>query len=85
VTFVSFFSKQKAIFCMNIRLFVIATRSLEFLRYHGLPGSTNDVIACGQSILYKVYKEGKILERVHFVLDEAYSSIGGNQCLIFEK
>jgi hypothetical protein len=30
--FIGFFSKQKTIFCMNIRLFVIATRSLECLR-----------------------------------------------------
>jgi hypothetical protein len=45
------------------------------------PGSTNDIIAYRQSNLYKLYKEGKVPEWVHFVLDEAYSSIGGNQHL----
>ena len=45
------------------------------------PGSTNDIIAYRQSFLYTLYLEGKIPEWVHFVLDEAYSPIGGDHHL----
>jgi hypothetical protein len=45
------------------------------------PGSTPDIVAYKQTELYKMFTSGKIPNGFHMVLDEAYSSIGGDQHL----
>lgn len=48
------------------------------------PGATNDIIAYKTTELYRRFSEcepGSLYSDVHLVLDEAYSSIGGDQHL----
>jgi hypothetical protein len=45
------------------------------------PGSTNDITAYKQTKLYSWFQQKLIPDCFHMVLDEAYSSIGGNQHL----
>jgi hypothetical protein len=45
------------------------------------PGATPDITAYKQSPLYHMFMNGKVPDGYHMVLDEAYSSIGGNQHL----
>jgi hypothetical protein len=45
------------------------------------PGSTPDIVAYKQTALYKKFTLGEIPNGFHMVLDEAYSSIGGDQHL----
>jgi hypothetical protein len=45
------------------------------------PGSTNDITAYKQTEMRKWWKNNLIPDCYHMVLDEAYSSIGGDQHL----
>jgi hypothetical protein len=45
------------------------------------PGSTPDITCYKQTRLYKMFQDGTIPNKFHMVLDEAYSSIGGDQHL----
>jgi len=45
------------------------------------PGSTPDITCYKQTRLYRMFLDGKIPNKFHMVLDEAYSSIGGDQHL----
>lgn len=42
------------------------------------PGSTNDIVAYRQTGLYNLFSSGNVPSCYHMVLDEAYSSIGGD-------
>ena len=45
------------------------------------PGSTSDITAYKQTALYRAFCDGEIPTWAHMVLDEIYSSIGGDQHL----
>ncbi len=74
------FMNRKGFSGLIAQAFCDAYTRFRFFECHW-PGGTNDITAYKQTLLYALFKDGSIPECHHAVLDEAYSSISGNQHL----
>ena len=74
------FRNRKGCYAINVQGFCDAYGMYRYFEV-SWPGSTNDITAYKQTLLFSWFEQGFIPDCFHSVLDEAYSSIGGNQHL----
>ena len=74
------FRNRKGCFAIIVSAFCDAFGMIRYIQMDW-PGSTPDITAYRQTDLYNKFDGGKIPTKYHLVLDEAYSSIGGDQHL----
>eukprot|EP00602_Paraphysomonas_sp_CaronLab_P012283 CAMPEP_0185042836 /NCGR_PEP_ID=MMETSP1103-20130426/42581_1 /TAXON_ID=36769 /ORGANISM="Paraphysomonas bandaiensis, Strain Caron Lab Isolate" /LENGTH=363 /DNA_ID=CAMNT_0027582967 /DNA_START=56 /DNA_END=1144 /DNA_ORIENTATION=- len=74
------FRNRKGCFGLIVQAFCDAYGKFRYFEI-SWPGGTNDITAYQQTSLFRKFNEGIIPSQFHMVLDEAYSSIGGNQHL----
>jgi hypothetical protein len=73
----SCFRNRKGCWAINVQAFCDSFCRFRYFEV-SWPGSTNDITAYKQTKLYNWFLDNRIPEEFHMVLDEAYSSIGGN-------
>jgi hypothetical protein len=73
------FRNRKGFFGLIVQAFCDAFCMFRYFEI-SWPGSTPDITAYKQTQLYQMFMQG-VLDGYHMVLDEAYSSIGGDQHL----
>ena len=74
------FRNRKGCYANNMEAFCDAWARFRFVEI-AWPGATNDITCHKQSAIYQWFLKGWIPECYHWVLDEAYNSIGGNMHL----
>ena len=77
---VSGFRNRKGYFALVVQAFCDAYGKFRYFDIKW-PGSTPDITCYKQTTLYDLFLKGKVPKQYHFVLDEAYTSIGGDQHL----
>ena len=74
------FRNRKGYYAVIAQAFCDSDTKFRYLEI-SWPGATSDITAYKQTKLFRMFQDGTIPSWSHVVLDEIYSSIGGNQHL----